>query len=147
MSSEILRQFARDFTAAAEGLEKYATLGQAVTERTAEIGRLDAKIAAARQELADIQSKAAEVSANIATVDDEFRRTMKSRQEALDAHLEQRKQAADIKFNIYAQNAQMAIDAKREDHRRMENEVVRLREIHDSLQQEINAAKHRVSAL
>jgi len=147
MTIEVLREFARNFAAAADGLEKYNTLEQAVSERNAELARLDAKVAASREELASVQAKAAESAANIANIEDEFRRTEKARREALDAELEQRKQAADAEFRKQETNLQLALDLFEGRRATLEGEVVALRDMRDALAAEIKSTKERLAAL
>ena len=147
MSIEILRDLARQFTAAADGIEQAASLGNAVNERGLALARLDVQLADARSELSDLRSKAAETAASIAAVNEEFARTEKARREALDAELEQRKQAADKEFAEIQVAREEKLSALANSLAQIAAEVDALTSQRDALVAEMKAAKQRIASL
>jgi predicted nucleic acid-binding Zn-ribbon protein len=147
VSVELLRQLNEvDFEAVAQIFERAASVEQAIGERLAEVKKLDDKIAQARVELDTVNAVAADTAHRITDVEDAFKRTEKSRREALDAEIEQRRQAADIAFKQEQEALQSSLQSLKDRHTFLQSEAVALVTLRDTLQKEIDRTKQRITA-
>jgi chromosome segregation ATPase len=148
VSVELLRQLNEvDFEAVAQIFERAASVEQAIGERLAEVKKLDDKIAQARGELDTVNAVAADTAHRITDVEDAFKRTEKSRREALDAEIEQRRQAADIAFKQEQEALQSSLQSLKDRHTFLQGEAVALVTLRDTLQKEVDTYKAKVAAL